>query len=107
MPPTGAGRRRIGEKTAATLLGEHGTLAGLLAAAAEAAGGLSGLRAAKLAAAADYLEVAPPVVKVVRDLELPTLEQRARSSARSSASLAPNSNGSPPSGTSAARSRGC
>jgi hypothetical protein len=29
----------------------------------------------KLAAAADYLEVAPTVVRVVRDLEVPTLEE--------------------------------
>ena len=29
----------------------------------------------KLAAAADYLAVAPAVVNVVRDLELPTLEE--------------------------------
>ena len=65
----------IGEKTAASLLGEHGTLDGLLAAAAEADSGVSASVRSKLAAAADYLEVAPTVVKVVRDLELPTLEE--------------------------------
>ena len=65
----------IGEKTAASLLGEYGTLDGLLAAAADAGSGLSASVRSKLAAAADYLAVAPAVVNVVRDLELPTLEQ--------------------------------
>ncbi|SDL06289.1 5'-3' exonuclease H3TH domain-containing protein [Arthrobacter sp. ok362] len=64
----------IGEKTAASLLGEYGTLDGLLAAAADAGSGLSTAVRSKLAAAADYLTVAPAVVKIVRDLELPTLE---------------------------------
>ncbi|MBT2533848.1 5'-3' exonuclease [Arthrobacter sp. ISL-48] len=65
----------IGEKTAAVLLGEYGTLDGLLAAAADAGSGLSPSVRAKLAAATDYLSVAPTVVKIVRDLELPTLEE--------------------------------
>ncbi|GIU56162.1 5'-3' exonuclease [Arthrobacter sp. NicSoilC12] len=65
----------IGEKTAASLLGEYGTLEGLLAAAADAGSGLSTAVRSKLAAAADYLTVAPTVVKIVRDLELPTLEE--------------------------------
>ncbi|WP_226759682.1 5'-3' exonuclease [Arthrobacter sp. SO3] len=65
----------IGEKTAASLLGEYGTLDGLLAAATDSGSGLSASVRSKLAAAADYLAVAPAVVKVVRDLELPTLEQ--------------------------------
>ncbi|WP_284985621.1 5'-3' exonuclease [Arthrobacter sp. fls2-241-R2A-172] len=65
----------IGEKTAASLLGEHGSLAGLLEAAETPDGGLSATVRAKLSAAADYLKVAPAVVNVVRDLEVPTLEQ--------------------------------
>ena len=65
----------IGEKTAASLLGEYGTLDGLLAAAADRAGGVSASVRSKLAAAADYLEVAPTVVKVVQDLDVPTLEE--------------------------------
>lgn len=65
----------IGEKTAASLLGEYGTLDGLLAAASDAGSGLSASVRSKLAAAADYLTVAPAVVKIVRDLELPTLEE--------------------------------
>ncbi|MCO4236427.1 5'-3' exonuclease [Pseudarthrobacter raffinosi] len=65
----------IGEKTAASLLGEYGTLENLLAAAADGGGGLSASVRSKLAAAADYLTVAPTVVKIVRDLPLPTLEE--------------------------------
>jgi 5'-3' exonuclease len=64
----------IGEKTAASLLLEFGTLDGLLA-AADAGSGLSVSVRSKLAAAADYLAVAPAVVKIVRSLELPTLEE--------------------------------
>ncbi|WP_171042397.1 5'-3' exonuclease [Sinomonas gamaensis] len=65
----------IGEKSAASLLLQYGTLDGLLAAAADAASGLSAPIRSKLAAAAGYLAVAPAVVKVVRDLDLPTLEE--------------------------------
>jgi 5'-3' exonuclease len=64
----------IGEKTAASLLGEYGTLQDLLAAAADGGGGVSASVRSKLAAAADYLTVASAVVELVRDLELPTLE---------------------------------
>lgn len=63
----------IGEKTAASLLGEYGSLETLLAAAAEPDSSLSAPVRSKLAAAADYLEVAPTVVKVVRNLDLPSL----------------------------------
>lgn len=65
----------IGEKSAASLLGEYGTLDGLLAAATDAGSGLSASVRSKLAAATDYLTVAPAVVRIVRDLELPTLEE--------------------------------
>jgi 5'-3' exonuclease len=65
----------IGEKTAASLLGEYGTLDGLLAAAADPGSALSASVRSKLAAAGDYLAVAPAVVNVVRDLVLPTLEE--------------------------------
>ncbi|ABK03385.1 5'-3' exonuclease [Arthrobacter sp. FB24] len=65
----------IGEKTAASLLGEYGTLAMLLEAATDPGSGLSASVRSKLAAATDYLEVAPTVVNVVRDLSLPTLEE--------------------------------
>ncbi|BCW69031.1 5'-3' exonuclease [Arthrobacter sp. NicSoilB8] len=65
----------IGEKTAASLLGEYGTLDRLLTAAADAGSGLSAAVRSKLSAASDYLAVAPSVVKIVRDLDLPTLEE--------------------------------
>jgi 5'-3' exonuclease len=65
----------IGEKTAAALLGEYGTLEGLLAAAADPGSGLSASVRSKLGAASDYLQVAPAVVNVVRDLALPSLEE--------------------------------
>jgi 5'-3' exonuclease len=65
----------IGEKTAASLLGEYGTLDGLLAAAEGPGGGLSASVRSKLAAAADYLAAAPAVVRIVRDLKLPTLAE--------------------------------
>ncbi len=65
----------IGEKTAAQLLAEYGSLDGLLAAAAGPGGTVSAPVRAKLGAAGEYLQVAPAVVKVVRDLPLPSLEQ--------------------------------
>ncbi len=65
----------IGEKTAASLLGEFVTLDSLLEATADGGGGVSASVRAKLEAAADYLAVAPTVVKIVRNLELPTLEE--------------------------------
>ncbi|MET1089841.1 MAG: 5'-3' exonuclease [Arthrobacter sp.] len=65
----------IGEKTAASLLLKFGTLDSLLQAAADGGGGVSAPVQNRLAAAADYLAVAPTVVRVVRDLELPTLEE--------------------------------
>jgi 5'-3' exonuclease len=65
----------VGEKTAAALLGEYGTLDVLLAAAADPGSGMSASIRSKLGAASDYLKVAPTVVNVVRDLALPSLEQ--------------------------------
>lgn len=60
----------IGEKTAASLVSSYGDLAGILAAASDPAGRISPAIRAKLAAAIDYLAVAPTVVAVVRDLDL-------------------------------------
>jgi 5'-3' exonuclease len=65
----------IGEKTAASLLLKYGTLENLLGAAADAGSGLSSPVRAKLEAAADYLKAAPAVVRLVRDLKLPSLEE--------------------------------
>ena len=65
----------IGEKTAASLLLKHGTLEGLLEAAERPDGGVSAPVRARLAAAAQYLEAAPAVVRLVRNLALPTLDE--------------------------------
>ena len=65
----------IGEKTAASLLGEYGTLDALLAAAEDPDSSLSAPVRSKLAKAAGYLEVAPDVVRVVRDLSLPGVKE--------------------------------
>jgi 5'-3' exonuclease len=65
----------IGEKTAASLLLKYGTLENLLEAAADPQSGLSSPVRARLEAAADYLLAAPAVVRLVRDLDLPSLEE--------------------------------
>lgn len=59
----------VGEKTAATLLQTHGDLAGIRAAALAGEGMSAGV-AAKILAASDYLDVAPTVVLVARDLDI-------------------------------------
>ena len=64
----------IGEKTAAALLAEYGDLAGIIAAAEDAASGMKPAARARFAAARDYLAVAPKVVEVVRDLPLPEVD---------------------------------
>ncbi|MEV4200540.1 5'-3' exonuclease [Micromonospora globbae] len=63
----------VGEKTAARLITRYGDLAGILAALDDPRSGFApGLRA-KLAAARDYLAVAPKVVRVALDVPLPEL----------------------------------
>jgi 5'-3' exonuclease len=57
----------IGEKTASGLLAGHGDLAGLLAAVQRRDAALSAGQLRKLQAAADYLAVAPRVVRVASD----------------------------------------
>ncbi|GMA89317.1 5'-3' exonuclease [Angustibacter aerolatus] len=59
----------IGEKTAATLLRRAGTLAGLLRALDDGDDAVLGAQRGKPAAAREYLEAAPRVVDVVRDIE--------------------------------------
>src|SRR6185312_561547 len=54
----------VGEKTAATLLAEYGSLTGLLAAAADPASSVKPAVRKRLEAAQDYLAVAPEVVRV-------------------------------------------
>jgi 5'-3' exonuclease len=60
----------IGEKTAASLIASYHDLEGILAAASRPQSPVSSSVSAKLAAAIDYLAVAPTVVTVVRDLDL-------------------------------------
>ncbi|MEV5767995.1 5'-3' exonuclease [Micromonospora sp. NPDC052213] len=63
----------VGEKTAARLVERYGDIAGILAALDEPGSGFApGLRT-KLAAARDYLAVAPKVVRVALDVPLPEL----------------------------------
>ncbi|WP_326693076.1 MULTISPECIES: 5'-3' exonuclease [unclassified Streptomyces] len=65
------GVRGIGEKTAAKLLAEYGDLAGILAAVEKPTTKLTPSQRTKFREAADYLEVAPRVVRVALDVELP------------------------------------
>lgn len=60
----------IGEKSAATLISRFGSLESLRAAAADPDADLAPAARAKLLAAADYLDAAAPVVRVVRDAEV-------------------------------------
>ncbi|MGI5156975.1 5'-3' exonuclease [Microbispora sp. CA-102843] len=65
----------IGEKTAAALITRFGSLSALLAALDD--GGADGFPAGartKLAAARDYLEVAPTVVRVAHDVPVPDVD---------------------------------
>ncbi|MET0974720.1 MAG: 5'-3' exonuclease [Leifsonia sp.] len=68
----------IGEKTAATLLRDFDDLAGIIEASTDASSAMSASVRAKIAAAADYLAVAPTVVEVVRTLDLGTFDARIR-----------------------------
>lgn len=60
----------VGEKTAVGLLAEFGDLDGIRAAAADPSTAMAAGVRAKIGAASDYLDVAPTVVGVVRDLDL-------------------------------------
>ncbi len=60
----------VGEKTAATLLGRFGDMAGILAAVDDPDSDLGPGPRGKIKAAADYLAVAPKVVAVARDLDV-------------------------------------
>ena len=59
----------VGEKTAATLLAQHGSLEGILAAAHDPKSKMSKAYRTKLLAATEYIEAAGPVVKVAVDAE--------------------------------------
>jgi 5'-3' exonuclease len=64
----------IGEKTAAALMVRYGDLNGLLVAVRGGDAALSPGTVRKLTAAADYLAVAPAVVRVVRDAPIPPVD---------------------------------
>ena len=60
----------IGEKSASTLLAQHGSLENILAAAHDPKSTLSKAHRTKLLAATDYIERAGPVVRVATDAEV-------------------------------------
>jgi 5'-3' exonuclease len=60
----------VGEKTAATLLAQHGSLEGILAAANDPKSKMSKAYRSKLLAAADYIASAERVVKVATDADV-------------------------------------
>jgi len=60
----------IGEKTAATLLAQHGSLEAILAAAQDPKSKLSRAHRTKLLAASDYIAKAGPVVRVATDADV-------------------------------------
>ncbi|WP_182527076.1 5'-3' exonuclease [Nocardioides dongkuii] len=64
------GVKGVGEKTAATLLERFGDMPGIIAAANDPDSDMGPGPRGKIKAAADYLEVAPTVVAVARDLPL-------------------------------------
>jgi 5'-3' exonuclease len=64
----------IGEKTAARLIARHGSLDALVGALDDPDAGFAPGVRTKLAAARDYLNVAPKVVAVARDIRLPKLD---------------------------------
>ncbi|HEV7185076.1 MAG TPA: 5'-3' exonuclease [Leifsonia sp.] len=68
----------VGEKTAASLLREYGDLDRIVAVAADPAEPLSATVRNRILAAADYLAVAPQVVRVVRDLDFGEVDARIR-----------------------------
>jgi 5'-3' exonuclease len=68
------GVKGIGEKTATGLLSQYGDLEGILEAAADPGSTISSGVRSRLAAAGDYLAVAPRVVAVLRDAQLPDFD---------------------------------
>ncbi|MYW00810.1 5'-3' exonuclease [Streptomyces sp. SID3343] len=64
------GVKGVGDKTAAQLIVEYGDLAGVRAAAADPTAKLTPARRARIVEASDYLDVAPGVVRVVREVPM-------------------------------------
>jgi 5'-3' exonuclease len=70
------GVKGIGEKTAASLITEFGSLAGVRTAALDDGSTMAAGVRRKMLDAADYLDVAPLVVGVVRDVPVPAIDAR-------------------------------
>ncbi|MGG5257115.1 5'-3' exonuclease [Phycicoccus avicenniae] len=68
------GVKGIGDKTAAQLIAQYGSLVGLREAVDSGDPSIKGARRANLEAAAAYLDVAPTVVRVVRDAAVPDVD---------------------------------
>ncbi len=68
------GVKGIGEKTATQLIQTYGDLAGVRAAAADPTSKLTPARRKNLLEAAPYLDVAPTVVRVATDIQLPPFD---------------------------------
>ena len=66
----------IGEKTAAELISRHGSLAGVLTAADDAASDLRPTVRRRVLASRDYLLAAEPVVRLATDVAVPPLDDR-------------------------------
>ncbi|MFI1813610.1 5'-3' exonuclease H3TH domain-containing protein [Streptomyces sp. NPDC020422] len=81
------GVKGIGEKTAAQLITEYGDLAGVRAAAADRASRLTPAKRRGIVEAAEYLDVAPKVVMVARDVPLPEFSAVLPSEPRDPAAL--------------------
>ncbi|GAA2809701.1 5'-3' exonuclease [Streptomyces showdoensis] len=81
------GVKGIGEKTAAQLITEYGDLAGVRAAAADRTSKLTPAKRRGIVEAAEYLDVAPTVVRVAQDVPLPEFSPALPSAPRDPAAL--------------------
>ncbi|MGN6244463.1 MAG: 5'-3' exonuclease [Motilibacteraceae bacterium] len=70
------GVKGVGEKTAAQLIRQYGDLSSLIRALDAGDPAMPAAAGRKLAAARDYLDVAPPVVRVALDVPIPELDDR-------------------------------
>lgn len=70
------GVKGIGDKTAALLIAEYGSLAGVREALAAGDPGIKGARRTRLEEASDYLDVAPLVVRVAHDVPVGDTDPR-------------------------------
>ncbi|MFG3283631.1 5'-3' exonuclease H3TH domain-containing protein [Streptomyces sp. NPDC048111] len=81
------GVKGIGEKTAAQLINEYGDLAGVRSAAADRFSRLTPAKRRGILEAADYLDVAPKVVRVAMDVALPPFDATLPTAPRDPAAL--------------------